>query len=189
MDAGFDFEAPDLRALLDEIRRLEPRLATDLRRELRRAGDDVIADQRRILAGAKPGRIEKTGEEYRWVRPKNGGKPYLARRVVYDKAADTAGGGELRARIAAGLRTQVSTGKTRQGVSIKTTGPRLGGANMAIVWDQKVFRHPVFGDRQHWVYQQGRPFFWSPLQQRFVAVRQRVFDVISDALDRLAKKG
>lgn len=198
---SFDIETPDLRRILDHIASFDPKLATDLRRELRRSGDDVIAAQRAILAGPKPGRVTTTGKRLVTVRPRNGRKPYKAWRVTLATGSDTGPGRQrLRSRISAGLRTQVSTGTRVQGVSIKTTGPRDRSAsgtsyNLARLWEARMFRHPVFasaGGGLHkgaWVYQAGRPYFWDPIDKQFVTVRQRIFNSISDALDRLAQQG
>lgn len=185
----FDIDAPDLRRFLEHVKAFDPKLATAVRRQLRESGAEIIAEQRAILAKSKPGSIRVSSREYRLIIPRNGRRPYLAKRNVYETGEGTTGGiADLRARISKGLRTRVVAGKTRQAVSVKTTGPRDGGYNMAVVWQKGIFRHPVFGDTNHWVYQQGQPYFYSPVLHHYVQVRQRIADIIDEALARLAQK-
>lgn len=184
----FDIDAPDLRVLLDHLKAVEPKLATALRRELRASGDSIIAEQRAILNGAKPGSVRVARSELRLIVPKNGRKPYFAKRNVFDVGADKTGGvSDLRDKIAAGLKTRVVAGASRQSVSIKTTGPRNGSYNMALVWSRSMFRHPVFGDTSKWVYQKGQPYFWSPAKKGIVQVRERIAAVVDEALARLSQ--
>lgn len=75
------------------------------------------------------------------------------------------------------------TGAKREGVEVKTTGPRIGGSNMARVWQKKQFRHPVFGGTG-WAVQFGHPYFFGPvtdeLRNRMAARIQRA---VNDAVD------
>lgn len=186
----FNLETPDLKRLLAQIKELNPKLATDLRRELRQSGDAIISEQRKILAGPKPGRVRVSGSAYRLIRPKNGAKPYLAKRNTYEEYEAGNRSRGMRQKISAGLRTVVSTGKTRNGVTIRTSKSK---APMSIVYQSKRFRHPVFaseslgGHSGAWVYQRGMPYFWDPIEREFVHVRQRVVDAINRALDQLGE--
>lgn len=185
----FDIDAPDLRSLLQHLRDADPQLATALRRQLRESGDAIIAEQRQILSGAKPGGIRKSGSRLRLVRPRNGRRPYFARRNVYETdEAKTGGVSNLRDQISSGLRTRVVAGKSRQSVSIKTTGPRAGGYNMAVVWQKAMFRHPVFGSSDAWVYQQGQPYFFEPIRNQYDTVRDRIAGAVDEALRRIAQR-
>src|SRR5690606_11987480 len=71
--AGLDFEldTSNLRDVLAAVKDFSPKLARELRRELRSVGDDIIADQRQLLAGALPGSIAVTGSKTRLVVPKD----------------------------------------------------------------------------------------------------------------------
>lgn len=140
----FDIDAPDFRTLITQVREVEPRLATALRRELRRSGDSIISRQRAEV-----------------------------------------GSGEVRDQIAAGLRTRVTAGRTRQSVSIVSSGPRRGGASLAKVFERKTFRHPIFGTGE-WVQQDGHPYFNKPAQQGFDEMRERLADVIDETIRRIA---
>lgn len=142
--ATFTVDVPDLRTLIAKLKDVDPKLATGLRRELRRSGDTIIAAQREL-----------------------------------------AGAGDVGSAIGAGLRTRVTAGTTRQSVTIRSNGPRKGGANLAAVFEQATIRHPVFGDPDAWVEQPGRPYFNPPLKRELDDMRDRIADVIQDAIRKV----
>ena len=187
----FDLDAPDIKGLLEHVKGFSPSLARDLRREFRRAGDEIIAAQKAELDKPLPGNERVSGKQLRLIKPK-GRAAYLALRNVYEHK-DTGRGGHtgMREAIKAGLRTTVSTGKTRQGLKIRTTRSK---APMSIVWQSRRFRHPVFaiesfgGHDGAWVYQKGQPYFWSPITGHMVQVRKRIADAIDHALLEIAQK-
>lgn len=175
-------DVPDLRQLLGDIKAFSPRLAREIRRDLRRSGDEIINDQIAILAGPLPSGVRKVGTRQ--------GRDSLGRRRTLNVYEDRAVGRRretlLRMHIAKGLKVRVVAGKTRQGVEVRSSGPKIDGYNMARVWQSKVFRHPVFGDTQTWTYQKGQPYFWKPAFDGRDAMRMR----IDEALDRgLAELG
>lgn len=186
MEDGFDIEAPDLRGLIDRVKAADPKLATGIRRALRDSMDEIIADQRAILSGAKPGSIKVASSSLRLVTPRNGRKPYFAKRNTYELGEERDGGvSDLRQQIADGLRGRVTAGKTRQAVSVKTTGPRVDGYNMARVWEKPKFRHPVYG--RGFVWQQGKPYFFDPIRKNLPATQQRIADIIDDTIKEIAQ--
>lgn len=184
-DPEFSFELPDLRGLFADLKAVAPKLATDVRRELRGTGDDIIAAQRRILTGSLPGPIRKTGSEIRMVYPK-GRKPYLAIRNTYETGEGSEGGvDELRSKIRAGLKTGITSTANRSSIQIKTTGPRNDGYNMAKTWQAKRFRHPIFGIG--WMDQQGQPYFWEPAYDGVEDMQHKVQRILDGAVATLAK--
>jgi hypothetical protein len=187
-DFQFDLESPDLKATLDYIKSRSPIMARNLRRELRKSGEEIIDAQKAELDKPLPGNVRVSGKRLALIRPKNGRKAYFAVRNIYqDQATGRGGHTGLRDNIKAGLSTRVTTGKTRNGISIRSGGPNRDGFKMAIVWQSSKFRHPVFNERGvgPYVFQKGQPYFWSPIQNRLVVVRQRVADAINDALNNL----
>lgn len=186
-DPEFSFELPDLRGLFSDLKAVTPKLATDVRRDLRRTGDDVITEQKRILTGPLPGPIRKTGSTLRLVVPRNGRKPYLAIRNTYETGDDHEGGvDDLRSQICAGLKTSITSGATRSSIQIKTTGPRNNGYNMAKAWQAKRFRHPIFG-YLGWMDQQGQPYFWGPAYAGVEDMQRKVQKILDDAISTLSK--
>lgn len=93
--------------------------------------------------------------------------------------------GPVTEQISAGLRTRVTAGKTRQSVSVKSTGPRVAGYNLAAVFEKRVIRHPVFGDTNAWVEQPGRPYFNPPIKREYAAMRGRIADAVENTLRRM----
>lgn len=185
-DPEFSFTLPDLRSLFADLKSVGPKLATDVRRGLRRTGDDIIAKQRQILTGALPGPIRKTGSEIRMVYP-TGRKPYLAIRNVYETGEGSDGGvDDLRSKIRAGLKTGITSTANRSSIQIKTTGPRNDGYNMAKTWQSKRFRHPIFG-MLGWMDQQGQPYFWGPAYDGVDDMQHKVQRILDDAVNHLAK--
>jgi len=182
----FDFEMPDLRGLFADLKEIAPKLATDVRRELRGVGSDVIAEQRRILQGPLPGPIRKTSSKLRLITPKNGRAPYLAFRNTYETGQEHEGGvDDLRSKIRAGLKTSVTSTKNRSSIQIKTTGPRADGYNMAKTWQAARFRHPIFG--LGWMDQQGQPYFWKPAYDGVEDMQRKTAKILDDAVARLSK--
>lgn len=141
----FDIDAPDFRTLIQQVREVEPRLATGMRREFRRSGDSIISRQRAEL-----------------------------------------GDGETRSQIAAGLRTRITAGRTRQSISIASSGPRVGGASLAKVFERKTFRHPVFGTGE-WVDQDGHPYFNKPAREGYDDMRDRLAEVVDDTIRSITR--
>ena len=190
---AFDVDTASLRSVLQALKSIDPKLATNLRRELRDAGDDIIAAQRAELTKRAP-KVAGRSEDWRIIVPKrdkNGRtrKPYLARRVTYH-AGETRQGGDsdLRQQISDGLRTRVITGAKREGVEVRTTGPRIGGSNMARVWQSKQFRHPVFGG-EGWAVQFGHPYFFGPVTDELrTRMQNRVKQAIDAAVDAAGSK-
>ncbi len=149
-NAGIDFsiESPDLPGLLRKLKEISPKLATNLRRELRASGEVIIQAQRAELAEGGP---SATG---------------------------------TRDQIASGLKTRIVAGKTRQGIDIKTTGPKRDGYNLARIFQSKEIRHPVYG-ADVWVEQPGRPYFFKPATSELRdMMRDRIQQVIAEAVEK-----
>lgn len=177
---SFTVEPVNLRAILAEIKEIDPKLANAMRREFRRAGDEILAAQRAALS-KRPPRVGGSSRQLRLIRPRNGRKPYLAFRRIYKEGETRTGGvSKLRSKISAGLRVRTIASTRRQAIEFKTTGPRNGGANMARVFEKRMFRHPVFGGSGEWVPQYGQPYFFKPVTDE---MRQRMADRINQIID------
>ncbi len=177
---SFTVEPVNLRAILAQIKEVDPKLANNLRREFRRSGDEILAAQRNALA-KRPPRVGGSSQQLRLIRPRNGRKPYLAMRRIYREGETRTGGvSKLRSKISAGLRVRTIASARRQAVEFKTTGPRNGGANMARVFEKRMFRHPVFGGGGEWVPQYGQPYFFKPVTDE---MRSRMAGRINSAID------
>lgn len=177
-DTTFTVEPVNLREILNDLKEIDPKLANNLRREWRRAGDEILAAQRAALS-KRPPRVGGSTTGLRLIRPRNGRKPYFAFRRTFTEGDTRVGGvSNLRAKIAAGLRVRTVAGTRRQAIEFKTSGPTSGGANMARVFEKKQFRHPVFGEG--WVPQFGQPYFFKPVSDE---MRQRMADRVNQSID------
>lgn len=173
--------SPNLRQVLADVKQISPKLATNLRRNLRGVGDDIIKDQRSILSGPLPGNAVKTGQRIRMIKTKKG-KSYL--RAVNTYKAESANRSRttgMRNRVKASLKTRVVSGTTRSGISIRAD-KSVGGV-MVKGWNKKVLRHPVFGNKERFVSQFGQPYWWEPIKRGQVDARQKALDAIDDALN------
>ncbi|MFA8415098.1 hypothetical protein ACEPTV_33165 [Burkholderia pseudomallei] len=75
---------------------------------------------------------------------------------------------------------RVVTGQTRQGLDFRTQNNK---APMSTGWNAKRFRHPVFGNRDAWVYQAGQPYFFAPVIEGRNDVIRRATDILNNALE------
>lgn len=184
MTSGAEVDPGDLKQLLGKLRDLPPKVRTATRRELRSVGDDTIEAQKAILDGPLPQGVEKTGQrfEVRKTRTRDGVKFRTIRVNTYaDVAVKQGGSSGLREGIKAGLKLRVVTGKTRQGIELKTTGPKRDGYNAAKFWEAKHFRHPVFG-RKTYVDQAGQPYFRGPALAGRDEMVRRAEKILRDAV-------
>ncbi|MHA7275367.1 hypothetical protein ACX80O_02370 [Arthrobacter sp. Hz1] len=102
--------------------------------------------------------------------------------------------GEVRAALAAGVKTAIRTGRvsqktgdvTGEGVRITAAKSKLPVEKqpMLYLYGRATFRHPVFGDREVWVNQHGKPWFYKPLR-RYRAQYQRA---VVEAIDKASKE-
>lgn len=178
----FTLDVTNLREVIGAVKEFSPALATSLRRNLRASGEEIIAEQRSILDGPLPGNTAKSGTRLRLVAASDGRRAYVRRVNTFaDVATKRSRSSGMRARIKASLKTRVVAGASRQGVNVRAE-VRTGGL-MAIQWQARRFRHPVFytgGDTKTWTDQKGQPYFWAPV----VAGREQAQRKIADAIDQ-----
>lgn len=114
-----------------------------------------------------------------------------AGQVAADKVKDTlrlpspGGGddsGEGRAALIQATRVSVSFGKSAAGAKITTGSNRLSAENKGLlnVYNKKTFRHPVYGNRENWVPQEGRPYFGAAIMS---VMNKAILDEIQAAID------
>ncbi|MEE2568605.1 hypothetical protein V1638_04235 [Pseudarthrobacter sp. J64] len=173
--------SPNLRQVLEEAKAISPKIARNLRRNLRGVGDDIISDQKSILSGQLPGNAKKAGMQVRRIKTKRG-KSYLRAVNVYRaESAKRSRSTGMRNKVKASLKTRVVSGATRSGISIRAD-KGVGGV-MVKGWNKKVIRHPVFGNREQFVSQFGQPYWWEPIKAGRIKAQQKALDAIDDALN------
>lgn len=99
----------------------------------------------------------------------------------------SAGGGDssgLRARLAAASKLSVQASGIRFTVQERRVDPRYG-ATLTAGSEGKPWRHPVFGNRNAWVRQQGSPWFYPTLRSEGPAFRAAVERAVRDTLKHI----
>ncbi len=173
-------EAKNLREVLQAAKEVSPALARQLRKRLRGSGEAIITAQRAILDGPLPGNAAKAGTRLKLVATSDNRRAYLRKVNVYkDVATKRTRSRGMRESIKASLKTRVVAGTTRQGVNVRAE-TRVAGV-MAIQWQARRFRHPVFGGEE-FVDQKGQPYFWGPAVAGREAAKAEIEKAIADAL-------
>lgn len=92
------------------------------------------------------------------------------------------GSGPGRQALIDATRVSVSFGKTAAGARIVTSANRLPAEHkgLLLVYNKTQFRHPLFGDRDHWYSQQGHPYFRKGI---YAVMNREVVNEIRAALD------
>ena len=158
--AEFTVDTKDFRTLFARSSKVEPKLRTALRRRIRDAAKGVAEDVK--AEALKPG--EGVGTKAGWTP-----------RIVRTKKTG------LRQNIAGAVKVGILTGNSRSGVRITTNAP-LAGAWQA----RRGWRHPVFGDRDAWVQQRGRPdYFYGTVWAGRDRVKTAVEEAMKEAADSL----
>jgi len=101
----------------------------------------------------------------------------IARPMIKD-AKDNA---DWSSRIPGAIRLSV----LKRGVSIRVSRRKAPHARAYEgIAGRKTFRHPVFGDREHWVEQKTRPFLDPAVQAHAHKIRPAMVEIIEDAARR-----
>lgn len=107
------------------------------------------------------------------------------------KETVTNDGGPSSEGIAAGTSLRVSFSKTGGGVKITTTNARLSAEHKGFVaaFNKPSFRHPVYGNKQAWVQQEGRPYFGVSIERAFdEKAQQEMAAVFREAMNAIGAR-
>jgi hypothetical protein len=175
-------DAAQLRSLLQTFNDIPKDEKTAVRSALRHTGDDVISGQRAVLDGPLPPGVQVTGKTTTLAFNKKTRHTYVRTVNVFGDVATKRGGRSsgLREGIKAGLVTRVVTGTTRQSIEIKT---QTNKAPMSTGWNAKRFRHPVFGNKDTFVYQAGQPYFFDPIFKGRAAMIEDAVAILNKAVE------
>ena len=157
----------DFATTLKRVKEFSPELATSLRKELRNAGGLLVQDVRAAVRGQARG--ERIAKQTRRGHHKAGAKV------------------SFRDAIASATSLKIVAGTTRQGISVVTDASKMPEniRAMAKAWNKKSFRHPVFGNRDRWVNQDGRPYFGSVINEHVAEVQEAMNTALSEALEKI----
>jgi len=189
VDADFDIKT-NLPALLADLKQISPVVARETRRALREAGDATIAEQKRILLGEPVGGVVTAKQYTRAMPSRRGGyrRGPLAGQLggarlvgVTQRSGTRSRSQGTRQKVAASLKTTVTTGKRGGSVKVRATLP----GPMDAAFNAKSWRHPVFkhSGEPPFVEQAGNQYFTRGARAAAEAARRAMFDAIEVALD------
>jgi len=158
----------EVQEVADRLRRVDRRLAVQLRGALRRAA----------RRGVKRAKAEARGLPAKGAPGGTLQHPHRAR--------------QLRRTVARGVRAQVRAGGARMPTArIITSMPDESQAALPLGLDSgpRGWRHPVFGDRDVWVRQPGFSWFREPLAEEAPAIADDMRQVLGDTAQWIADAG
>lgn len=161
-DQGFQvvIDPSEWYRLKKELDSFDPELARALRRRIRNAGALAVDAVKAKLGEPAPG----------------GGD-------------DSVGG---RAALAAATRMTVSFGKRSAGTRVVTSASKLPAEHKGLlnVYAKKQFRHPLFGDKNHWYPEAGNPYF-RPVIYKLIdsTIKEEIRAALDDAVRAIGGRG
>lgn len=188
-DVVVQVRSRNLKAELEALKEFDPILARRVRRKLREAGKSVIGFMHAELDKEPRGLVTGTTKKTRYTTRKSSNRRdgfEITRRRYVDQVQSTGARGRSRGsrkEIKDKLAVAIQTGR-RSGIRI-----RGAGTGFARAYNTKQFRHPVFGDRDTWVAQAGRPYFGEVITARREALAQSVIEALDEGLAEFNKQG
>jgi hypothetical protein len=188
-EAPFDIKT-NLGPILADLKAINPKLVTGVRKALKASGDAIIEKQREILE-TKPvgGVVVKT----RYTLPSQGRGGYRrgprvkelggARIVSVESKRSSIGYSRgLRDEVAANLTTSLTGLTSARGASVRVKSRHPFWANKAL--NAKKWRHPVFraSGLPPFVEQAGDEYFKLGVQLGIVKAREELLAVVEDAV-------
>ncbi len=174
---GFDIKS-NLRQVLEDLKKFDPALAKQVRKQMVSSGNAAIAAMAAILdedaGGVVTSKSHKFGTDRR-------GRTHLVVDKINSRAATRSRSTGAREEIKRGLKLKVTTGKARTSVRLTTTSGALRKA-----MNKKSWRHPVFNDPSTWVEQPGDQYFNRAVYSEAKNLRNAVEDAVQLALDAIA---
>lgn len=175
--------ADQLYELNKKLKAADKKLATKLRKAIRTGAKPAVtatkAAVKTIPVTGSPGQGSAERTRYAYARSK-----------VKDrekKQARAQRGSGLRSTIASAIKLEIKTGKTTAAVRIVVDGSKLPPGQRTLpahLDSKKGWRHPVFGNREVWVAQRGKPWFETTIRKHLKTVQKSILA----AMDELAKE-
>lgn len=177
----------NIKQILDDVKAIDPKLATALRRRLRQAGDTAIEAMREKLALPSPGVV--TSRRYGLGLDSRG---RARRRVTGVESTGSRGNSRgAREQVARRIKMQVRTGtrKSTQGLRINAGGGPFARSYNLIRWRHPVRFNPATqtANQVPWVEQGGRPYFTQAIAENYKRLYAEVDLAIDDAKRELGR--
>lgn len=167
----YRIDAREFSELLNAAKEFEKGLGLRLRKNIRDAAKPIVKDMRDAVTSP----TSKRSASIRVTKRKRG----------QDVEVQT----HTAALVAKGIRFRVGTGKTGGTGAFVSSSSALPAERkaMARALNKKSFRHPVFGDSNHWVTQTGRPYFGSVILGNTDALYQAIEKALDEAATALGR--
>lgn len=169
--AAMEAEATEFSRVFRMAKEFDKEIVKRIRRNIRDAAAPAVADVKREVQKPPPG----------------GGKRSAKVRVVKRGKESSV---NLRAALAAGTSLRI-TARARGGtVTIATDARSLPAAKAPMVraYNKRSFRHPLFGDKEHWYAQSGRPYFGPVILRHEETLRAAVEAALEEAIDAAVRR-
>ncbi|MCB2413649.1 hypothetical protein LGT39_12420 [Demequina sp. TTPB684] len=189
-DASLYDVKTNLRAVVDDLKAISPKLARDMRRSLRETGESIIEEQQSILASVPVGAtVSRT--RYTMAQPSRRGgyrrgpraRQLAGARIIGLDAQASARGYHtgLRDQVASNLTTQVRTPRTGRGAAVRVASAKPFWGNKAL--NAKTWEHPVFAPRgtRPYAKQAGNQYFQRGVAGGIVEAREALIAVVDEA--------
>lgn len=169
------------------LRKAPAELRANLRKQIMQAGqpvlDEVKSAARSIPVTSSRGGGTKRRQTYSALQA--GRRAHAGERDVRQAAlrASRRPAG-LRARVAAAAKLQVRA----RGIRFIIDSSNLPESQQSLprhLDSAKGWRHPVFGNREDWVHQQGRPYFGSTISKRATGFRTAVLKAMGETASKI----
>lgn len=175
--------ADQMAKLARDLKKVDKKLAAKLRKSIRDAARPAVADAKTAITnlpvtGARGGGAAARTEKH-LERVKD---PTSDRARI--RAQRRSG---LRRTIAASIKTDIRDGGKRAGVRIIVDGSKLPTDQRTLprrLNAKKGWRHPLFGNRERWYTQRGKPWFETSIRRHAKRIRK----TIQAAMEELAKE-
>ncbi|WP_433252859.1 hypothetical protein ACQPYK_08560 [Streptosporangium sp. CA-135522] len=178
--------AEQMRKLAADLKKVDRKLATKLRKAIRDAARPAVADAKTAITTLKVTGSRGGGTKQRADQHLQRAKDPTNERAIA-RARARAG---LRRTIAAAIKTDIRDGGRRAGVRIVVDASKLPADQKTLprrMNNRKGWRHPLFGNRDRWYAQRGRPWFEPSISRHVNKVRTTILAAMDEIAAELDK--
>lgn len=179
--------AEQMRKLAADLKKVDKKLATKLRKSIRTAARPAAADAKTAVKSLKVTGSRGGGTKQRADHHLERVKDPTSERAIA-RARARAG---LRRTIAAAIKTDIRDGGRKAGVRIIVDGSKLPQNQRTLPRRMNVkkgWRHPLFGNRERWYTQRGKPWFEPSIKRHVKKIRSTILAAMEEIAAELDKK-
>lgn len=178
----FSVDTRELRDLIQRLKEIEDKkLKARYRKALKDSAKPAVAAVREKVLEPSPseGKRHDVGRIY-YSRTKVNRKTKEKTRTHHRMTTRQA--------IARGVTASMTATKNAAAVTVKASPRHLADrAGILKAYNKETFRHPLFGDQDHWYEQSGNPYFGEVLYRQRDAILARLKAAMDDITKKIAK--